>query len=318
MRIVNIDTASGWRVGVMDDEHIIDLNRAAQLIIANHRAPNPSERGEAEIKMPSAFSSWLNMGSDASHQAAKWATVGAHAVIQKHGLPWAIQHQLVYLNSKVQLAPPIGYQANVLAIGLNYKSHALEAKMDVPKFPMVFTKPQPSVIGPMDPITIPKASRRIDYEGEIVIVIGNRCKEVDEQTALSCIAGYTLANDVSARDWQFRTTEMMLGKAFDGFCPIGPWLLTQDELPDISQVLLETKVNGEVRQSALASDMIFSPAFLVSYLSQVMTLQAGDAILTGTPAGIGATRDPRLWLSKGDCVEVSAGPLGTLVTTFDN
>ncbi|MEK7878113.1 MAG: fumarylacetoacetate hydrolase family protein [Pseudomonadota bacterium] len=238
-------------------------------------------------------------------------------LVEKHGSAWAAAHQLAWPLAEAALAPPLAQDANVLAIGLNYRSHAAEAKMEIPKYPMVFAKPRPSVGGPREPVSIPKASRRIDYEGEIVIVIGRRCKEVDEASALSCVAGYTLANDLSARDWQFRTSEMMLGKAFDGFCPMGPWMVTADELSDVAALTLETRVNGELRQSAPASDMIFSVAQIVAYLSQVMTLLPGDVILTGTPAGIGATRDPRLWLAPGDRVEVSAGVLGTLATTLE-
>jgi 2-keto-4-pentenoate hydratase/2-oxohepta-3-ene-1,7-dioic acid hydratase in catechol pathway len=220
--------------------------------------------------------------------------------------------QLAYPLVSAPLAPPIAAGANVLAIGLNYESHAAEANMEIPKHPMVFAKPAPTLLSAGADVRIPKASTRIDYEGELVIVIGRRCKEIEVEQALDYIGGCTLANDVSARDWQFRTSEMMLGKAFDGFCPIGPWLVTADELPAIETLQIQTRVNGEVRQSAPLSDLIFDAATLVSYLSQVMTLQPGDAILTGTPAGIGATRKPRLWLQAGDVVEISVDAIGML------
>lgn len=318
MRIVNLDTPSGWRIGAVDGGNVIDLNRAVQLSLSGKRLPGKAEREQADRELPAEFACWLAPGiGNAVANAQRAAETGA-ALLNLHGAAWAAARQLAWPLADAALAPPLSQGGTVLAIGLNYRSHAAEAKMELPKYPMVFTKPQSSVGGPRQPVAMPKASRRIDYEGEIVIVIGRRCKEIDEDAALSCVAGYTLANDLSARDWQFRTTEMMLGKAFDGFCPVGPWLVTADELPDVTSLTLETRVNGELRQSAPGSDMIFSVAKLVSYLSQVITLQPGDAILTGTPAGIGATREPRLWLAPGDCVEVSAGVLGTLATVLED
>jgi 2-keto-4-pentenoate hydratase/2-oxohepta-3-ene-1,7-dioic acid hydratase in catechol pathway len=318
VHIINLDTPSGWRIGVADGDVAIDLNRALQLSLAGNRSPGKAEREQADRELPAAFASWLAPGIGDAVARARHAAAAGAALLKQQGPAWASARQLAWPLAEAVLAPPLAQGANVLAIGLNYKSHAAEAKMEIPKYPMVFSKPPPSLGGPREPVALPKASRRIDYEGEIVIVIGRRCKEVDEASALACVAGYTLANDLSARDWQFRTTEMMLGKAFDGFCPVGPWMVTTDELPDVAALTLETRVNGELRQSAPASDMIFSVAQLVSYLSQVMTLLPGDAILTGTPAGIGATRNPRLWLAAGDRVEVSAGVLGTLATTLQD
>ncbi|MDB5858835.1 MAG: hypothetical protein JWQ76_2524 [Ramlibacter sp.] len=316
MRIVNLDTPAGWRVAAVEGDKVIDLNRARQLSLSGGRMPTRAQREQADRDLPSAFGAWLAPGLAAALANARGAVEAGATLLAQHGAGWASSRQLAWPLTGAALAPPVAQGGTVLAIGLNYRSHAAEAKMEIPKFPMVFTKPAPAVGGPLDPVIIPAASRRIDYEGEIVIVIGQRCREVSEEHALACVAGYTLGNDVSARDWQFRTTEMMLGKAFDGFCPMGPWLVTADELPDVAGLTLETRVNGDLRQTAPCSDMIFSVAKLVSYLSQVMTLEPGDAILTGTPAGIGATRDPRLWLAAGDRVEVTAGPLGTLSTIF--
>ncbi|MDP3135343.1 MAG: fumarylacetoacetate hydrolase family protein [Burkholderiaceae bacterium] len=317
MRIVNLDTPCGWRVAAIDGDTVIDLNRARQLVLSGGRMPSKSQREQAGRELPAAMEAWLASGLSAALVLAREALQAGMAMLARRGAVWAEARQLAWPLAQAALAPPIAQGANVLGIGLNYRSHAAEAKMELPKFPMVFAKPTPTLSGPCDPVTLPQASRRIDYEGEIVIVIGRRCKEVGEEQALDFVAGYTLGNDLSARDWQFRTSEIMLGKAFDGFCPVGPWLLTADDLPDVAGLTLETRVNGELRQSAPGSDMIFSPAKLVSYLSQVMTLEPGDAIMTGTPAGIGATRDPRLWLAAGDRVEVSAGPLGTLVTLLE-
>lgn len=314
MRIVNLDTPAGWRIGAVAGDTVIDLNRARQLALSSGLAPTPAQREQADRELPASLGRWLGAGREPAFAAAAQALRQGSALLEARGAAWAQSRQLAAPLAQASLAPPIAADATVLAIGLNYRSHAAEAKMEIPKYPMVFSKPRAALVGASDPVRLPKASRRIDYEGEIVIVIGSHCKDVAEDQALACVAGYALGNDLSARDWQFRTTEMMLGKAFDGFCPIGPWLLTADELPDVSELTLETRVNGEVRQSAPGSDMIFGVAQVVAYLSQVMTLAPGDAILTGTPAGIGATRDPRLWLAAGDRVQVSAGPLGTLET----
>jgi 2-keto-4-pentenoate hydratase/2-oxohepta-3-ene-1,7-dioic acid hydratase in catechol pathway len=316
MRIVNLDTPSGWRIASLEGDLVVDLNRAAQFALSGKKLPRPYEREASDRELPADLRAWLSLGvSEAIARAGRTAEFGL-ALVRQHGSAWTAAHQLAYPLADVPLAPPVAPHANVLAIGLNYRSHAVEAKMELPKFPLVFSKPPSSLNGPREPVAIPKASHRIDYEGEIVIVIGRHCREVSVAEGLDCVVGYTLANDLSARDWQFRTSEMMIGKAFDGFCPIGPCLVTRDDIPDPAALTIETKVNGDVRQSAPASDMIFAVADLVSYISQVMTLEPGDAILTGTPSGIGATRDPRLWLKSGDRVEVTASPIGTLTTVL--
>lgn len=314
MLIGNIESAYGWRLAALSGEWVVDLNRACQLSLNARGLIRESVRQEAQRIMPSDLSAWLMLPKSERLANAKAAVNAGRALTETHGIDWAMTRQLSYPVSQALLAPPISPLANVLAIGLNYESHGDEAKMEMPKFPLVFSKPSPTIAGPNQAIGIPFASNRIDYEGELVAIIGQRCYKVPEADALSYVAGFTLANDISARDWQFRTSEMMLGKAFDNFCPMGPWMVTADEITDVQQLKLKTRVNGEVRQDASVSEMIFSIPKLVSYISEVMTLQPGDAILTGTPAGIGATRKPRTWLQQGDLVEVSVEGIGTLTT----
>jgi acylpyruvate hydrolase len=317
MRIVNLDTPGGWRIASVEGDLVVDLNRAVQLALSGGKLPRAHERDASDRELPADLRAWLGLGVPEAIARAGQAAKSGLALVRQHGPAWAAAHQLAYALTDAPLAPPVAPHANLLAVGLNYRSHAVEAKMELPKFPLVFSKPSSSLNGPREPVIIPNASRRIDYEGEIVIVIGRHCREVSAAEGLDCVAGYTLANDLSARDWQFRTSEMMIGKAFDGFCPIGPCLVTRDDIPDPAALTIETKVNGDVRQSAPASDMIFGVPELVSYVSQVMTLEPGDAILTGTPSGIGATRDPRLWLKPGDHVEVTSNPIGTLTTVLE-
>ncbi len=314
MQIANIDAPGGWRIAVVDAEFVIDLNRATQLSLAGSALLRDSLREEANQEMPSDIAAWLRLGLTEALERARRAAARGRALLAEHGPEWAAAHQLAYPAKDAVLAPPVAPHANIMGLGLNYKAHVLEAGRPMPEYPLIFSKPSSALLGPNSTVTIPKASHRIDYEGELTVVIGRKCKEIPEDAALDYVAGYTLANDVSARDWQFRTTEIMIGKAFDGFCPIGPWLVTADEIPDPQKVRLETRVNGDLRQDTLISDMIFSVPRIVSYLSQVMTLEPGDAILTGTPGGIGAARKPRLWLRPGDRVDITGTPIGTLTT----
>jgi 2-keto-4-pentenoate hydratase/2-oxohepta-3-ene-1,7-dioic acid hydratase in catechol pathway len=190
----------------------------------------------------------------------------------------------------------------VLAVGLNYRTHAAEAGHDVPAEPLVFSKPPSSVIGPLEPIVYPVLSQQVDYEGELAVVIGQRVRNVSPEKADDFILGYTCGNDVTARDLQRRDDQWTRAKGFDTFCPLGPHIVTD---LDPTHLAIRTRVNGEIRQSASTADMVFSVAELIAYISQVMTLEPGDVILTGTPAGVGP-------LQPGDLVEVEIEGIGTL------
>lgn len=215
----------------------------------------------------------------------------------------------------VVLSSPVRRPEKVVAVGLNYQSHADEADREPPQYPMLFAKFANTLTGAHADIPIPRVSHRIDYEGELAVIIGRKAKEIGRDDADGCIAGYAVANDVSARDYQFRTKEMLQGKTFDSFCPLGPWVTKPLTADGLGEVDLRTSVNGEVRQSAKLGEMIFDVPYLVEYISAIMTLQPGDVILTGTPAGIGATMRPRRWLRDGDVVEVEIAQLGVLRNT---
>ena len=211
----------------------------------------------------------------------------------------------------VRHGTPIAGIRQFLAIGLNYRQHALEAGMPIPAEPIVFSKGITSLAGPDDDLPLPEGSKALDYEVELGIVIGSTARRVGLEQALAHVAGYVLANDVSERDWQLhRGGQWIKGKSHDGFGPIGPWLVTADELPDPQAVALSLSVNGERRQDSSTADMIFGVAEIVSYLSTFMTLLPGDVIVTGTPQGVGMGFKPPRYLQRGDVVELISPQLG--------
>ena len=212
-----------------------------------------------------------------------------------------------------RLGMPVAGIRQFVAIGLNYRKHAAESGLEIPKEPVVFTKALTSLAGPNDTVELPEGAVAGDWEIELGFVIGKLARKVPVDQALSFVAGYCLANDVSERDWQIkRNGQWGKGKSFDGFGPIGPWLVTSDELPDPQNIGLELAVNGEIRQKSNTADMIFPVAEIVSYLSQFMTLLPGDLVITGTPEGVGLGVKPTpVFLKRGDVMTLSAGPLGT-------
>lgn len=207
---------------------------------------------------------------------------------------------------------PVGGTRQFVAIGLNYRKHAEESGQEIPTEPVVFMKALTSIAGPNDDVKLPVASEAGDWEIELGFVIGSAARSVSVTEALHHVAGYCLANDVSERDWQIkRNGQWGKGKSFDGFGPIGPWLVTSDELPDPQSVPLQLFVNGELRQESSTADMIFSVAEIVSYLSQFMTLLPGDLVITGTPHGVGLGMKPPMFLKRGDVMALEAGVLGS-------
>jgi 2-keto-4-pentenoate hydratase/2-oxohepta-3-ene-1,7-dioic acid hydratase in catechol pathway len=207
---------------------------------------------------------------------------------------------------------PVPVPRMIWAVGINYRDHAAETGRDLPPAPTLFAKAPGSVIGPDMPIVIPRHVTQPDYEGELAVVIGSRTKDVSAATALQYVAGLTIAHDVSARDHQFTTGQFTWSKSFDTFCPLGPEVVSLDEVDLAAGLPLETRVNGEVLQSSNTSQLIFDVPAIVAWISQGLTLEPGDVILTGTPSGVGAARTPPRWLVNGDVVEISIGGLGTL------
>ena len=204
---------------------------------------------------------------------------------------------------------------NILALGLNYRKHADEMKVSYPVGPVIFMKATTSVTGHMAPILLPMAGpEKVDFEAELAVIIGKKAKNISPADAMSYILGYTCANDVSARDWQIekQKKQWVRGKSFDTFCPLGPCLVTRDEIPDPQNLRIRTIVNGITLQDSSTSDMIFNIPAVVSDLSRSMTLLPGTVILTGTPEGVGFTRQPPIFLKKGDMVTIDIEKIGQL------
>ena len=210
------------------------------------------------------------------------------------------------------LRAPVRRPGKIIGVGLNYRDHARETGMALPSVPVLFAKYANSVVGPDDDVVVPPGVTGVDYEAELGVVIGRTTSHVDESCALEHVAGYVAVNDVSSRDLQFATPQWLYGKAIDTFLPMGPWLLTADEVPDPQALVISCTVNGELRQSSSTAEMAFSVAQIVSFLSQVMTLEPGDVIATGTPAGVGMGFDPPKYLSPGDVMTVRVEHLGEL------
>jgi 2-keto-4-pentenoate hydratase/2-oxohepta-3-ene-1,7-dioic acid hydratase in catechol pathway len=212
------------------------------------------------------------------------------------------------------LAPLV--PTDILCIGLNYREHAAESGSSIPENPMLFIKASNSLNNPFDPIPMPRRSSQIDYEAELAVVIGKTAKYVSRENALDYVLGYTCANDVSSRDWQREKSlgggQFARGKSFDGFCPLGPWLVTRDEIPNPNALRIKTILNGQTMQDHTTGDMIFDVPWLIESLSSTMTLRPGAVILTGTPQGVGFARKPPVWLKDGDTVIVEIERLGRL------
>lgn len=212
----------------------------------------------------------------------------------------------------VRLLAPIARPGKIMAIGLNYADHVRETGQKMPPHQIWFTKAVTAINGPFDPIELPIASAQVDYEAELVVIIGRRCKHVPKERAADAIFGYCVGNDVSVRDWQLQTTQWVLGKSFDTHAPVGPWIVTADELGDPHTMGIRCFVNGERRQNSNTGNLVFNVYDQVAHLSRAMTLEPGDIIFTGTPGGVGLAMNPPRWLRAGDKVHVEIDRIGAI------
>jgi 2-keto-4-pentenoate hydratase/2-oxohepta-3-ene-1,7-dioic acid hydratase in catechol pathway len=214
----------------------------------------------------------------------------------------------------LELLCPLDVPGKILCIGLNYRDHAIETNAPIPDEPIVFSKAPTCLIGPTDAIEIPSTSHQVDFEAELVVVVGERLRKSTEKQASEAIFGYTAGNDISARDWQKGKPgkQWLLGKSFDTFAPIGPAIAMASEMPDPQNLKIQSRLNGQLMQDSSTRELIFSPAMLLSYISQVLTIEPGDLLFTGTPAGVGVARNPQVFLKPGDRIEVQIESIGTL------
>jgi acylpyruvate hydrolase len=281
MRLVSFDAGDGARAGVLEDGRVAD---AWALLGEPHRG------GLREL-------------------LARERVEDLRARLGDSGAP---AHPL----SAVKLLAPIPDPDKIVCIGLNYRDHAAEASTEAPAAPTIFGKYRNALAPAGATVQLPAASGKVDYEAEVAFVVGRRAKEVAEANALDHVAGYTLLNDLSARDLQFSTPQWMSGKVFDGSAPCGPWLVTPDEAGPHDGIEIALTLNGEEMQRDSTASLFFSCPRLLSHLSELMTLEPGDIVSTGTPAGVGSVREPRVWLGDGDEIAIESPTLGRLETTI--
>jgi acylpyruvate hydrolase len=283
MRLVNFrhhnQAHIGAQVVTQDGRFILDLN---------HALPD----------LPSDLGALLEAGASALERAREASTQADETAL----IP----------ESSVTLLPPIRRPGKIICMGYNYRGHTAAGSADVPAYPNMFCKTANTIIGPQQPIILPHVSQQVDYEAELAVIIGTRGQAIPESDALQHVAGYSIFNDVSARDYQSRSSQWLLGKSFDTFGPLGPALVTIDEVPDPHDLDLELTVNGVPGQRANTRDMIFRIPFLLAYLSQVMTLDPGDIIATGTPSKLPEAAQLQRFLQSGDVVSITIEKLGTL------
>ena len=280
MRLATIETWAGPRAALLVGDFYLDIHAT-------------------DANLPGNVRQLLTGGPDLMN-----------AVAQLAQRPKAVLHPA----DKVQYHAPVADPRKIVCVGLNYKDHAAESGSPIPKEPILFSKFPTALIGHGETIVLPKVSQEVDYEAELVIVVGKQGRHLTSSNALEHVAGYAVGHDVSARDWQLKKDgkQWMVGKTFDTFAPIGPVLVTKDEVPNPHSLPIRLRLNGQVMQNSNTSQMIFSVGELLVYLSQVFTLEPGDLIFTGTPPGVGVARKPPVFLKDGDVVEVEIEGLGLL------
>ena len=312
MRLLSMKTERGNLAGIIMGEEVLDVTGFCEII---------EGRGE-----------WVEADNDmATYHHIEGAYQDALDLV-KHGPNWPariiakLEGDSILANqcredgvlvplAKASLNPPVLAPGKILAVGLNYAAHAAEQNAQQPETPLIFSKCTTALVGPGDAIRLPRISEKIDYEAELAVVIGKEAKSVTAASAYDFIAGYTIMNDVTARDLQRRERQWARAKGLDTFAPCGPWLVTKDEIADPHSLALELRLNGVVRQSSTTSDLIFKIPQLIEFISQDLTLRPGDIISTGTPSGVGVYSDPPVFLRDGDQIEITISSIGALVNS---
>jgi 2-keto-4-pentenoate hydratase/2-oxohepta-3-ene-1,7-dioic acid hydratase in catechol pathway len=308
MKLVTYETAKQSRLGVVEGEFVVDV-AAAYSLIGKGRIADAKIAAAAKVlrklgRPPDDMLELLALG-EGFRRALGVITAGAAAAGKgRKGL-------LTPLRS-AKLRAPIARPNKIVCLGLNYADHAREQGTEPPATPIYFLKSHNTICGPGDPIRLPPNSTQVDYEAEFAVVIGKRGHRIPETEALKFVAGYTVLDDVSARDMQFGDKQWYRGKSCDTFAPTGPWIVTADEIPNPHNLRISLTLNGETMQDSNTGNLIFKVPFLISYLSQSVTWEVGDLISTGTPPGVGVFRKPPVFLKPGDTVSVSVEGIGTL------
>jgi acylpyruvate hydrolase len=314
MRLVTFERGGEDRVGALSGESVVDIGflvdslRNGTLQLKQQPGVQPAvETVVAGGASPCDMTGLLNRG-EAWRRALGEAL---KAVAESQHASSLLQAPLTPLD-KVRLRAPIRRPGKIVCVGLNYESHRAEQGIKSPARPVFFLKGNNTICGPGDPIVLPSNSVEVDYEAEFVVVMGKRGKAIPEEKVFEYIAGYTILNDVTARDMQRDDRQWFRGKSCDTFGPAGPYIVTSDEIPDPQSLQISLTLNGETMQDSNTHDLIFKIPFLVSYLSQSMTWEAGDLLSTGTPGGVGHYRKPPVYLKPGDTVSATVERIGTL------
>lgn len=304
MKLVTFNINGYSRIGAITEENkVIDLNYAYQAKLQTEGKYRYQEIAEAFI--PSQMKAFLQGGRDSIEIANSVVDFALNNSIE-------FKHQIVFDRDEVKIEAPLSNPGKIICVGHNYREHILEMGRELPKYPVVFTKFANTIIGPEDDIPYYPISEQLDYEAELAFIVGKKAKNVSEENALDYVAGYTIANDVTYRDIQRRTIQWLQGKSVDGSAPIGPWIVTADDLTDPSGLEISLSVNGEERQRSNTKNLVFTVPRLVEFLSNLMTLEPGDIVLTGTPGGVGVAREPQAFLKEGDVVRIEIDRIGVL------
>jgi 2-keto-4-pentenoate hydratase/2-oxohepta-3-ene-1,7-dioic acid hydratase in catechol pathway len=305
MRLALYRHAGVTTVGVPQDDLLVSLPRAAGWVLSRRGDPRASER--AALLAPGSVVELLAAGPEARSFAEEClgeVAAADPAELRREGV--------VAPPADVEWLPTLLGAERFICVGRNYLEHVQEAGAKVPDYPVLFPRYWSSVVGHRQPLVRPAVSTEFDFEGELVAVIGRPCRKVERDRALDVVGGYTILQEGSIRDWQLRAPTQMAGKNFAGSGSLGPWLVTSDETPDPARLHITTRVNGEVMQDSDTSGMLYDVTFLIEYLTQFMPLAPGDVIATGTPPGVGFTRQPPIFLKAGDRVAIEIPGIGTL------
>lgn len=301
MKLVTFTHHGKMRIGALVNENVVDLHAAFLEYLQSEGEDRAEQITEAYI--PTDMVGFLQGGQTSLHYA-------------KEAIEFALNNKenknYVFATGEVRMEAPVQEPKKIICVGHNYREHILEMGREIPPYPLVFAKFANTIIGPEDPIPFHPISEQLDYEAEFTFVVGKRAKNVNEEDALDYVAGYTICNDVTYRDIQRRTLQWLQGKSVDGSAPMGPWLITSDELADPSGLDITLSVNGEQRQKSNTENLVFSVPKLVSFLSSLMTLEPGDVVMTGTPGGVGVAMEPQVFLKDGDVVKIEVDKVGVL------
>jgi 2-keto-4-pentenoate hydratase/2-oxohepta-3-ene-1,7-dioic acid hydratase in catechol pathway len=321
MKVVTFERNRELRLGVVEGNRILDIKELSHLL-KGRRMRNEMKKSDrlrsaagflSEVsELPQDMISLLQNGRAWLKNLGKLASITTHLALEKKS--WIPENLFLRLDS-TRLRSPILQPPKIICVGRNYSEHARESGHAPPANPIFFSKPNSAICDPGRPIRLPSISQQVDYEAELAVVIGRRGYKIPVEKAHEYIAGYTLTNDVSARDMQEADGQWFRAKSCDTFAPLGPWIVTADEIDDAHHLRITLTLNGQVMQDSNTSNLIFKIPFLISYLSNSMTWEVGDILATGTPPGVGLHRTPPVFLKPGDTVSVSVQDVGTLKNT---